>query len=152
MKYPYERLVALAENVFSAVGCEHEEATRVSRRLVEANLVGHDSHGIIRIPSYVEWLRAGKVLANQSISIVTENDVLAVVDGQYGLGQTVGEQAIQRGIEKSTRHGVSIIALRNSGHLGRIGDWAEMAAAAGKISLHFVNTSGRNAGRSFWWH
>jgi uncharacterized oxidoreductase len=65
-----------------------------------------------------------------------------VVDGQYGLGQTIGEQAMRLGIEKSARHGVAVIALRNAGHLGRIGDWPLMAARAGKISLHWVNTSG----------
>jgi uncharacterized oxidoreductase len=54
----------------------------------------------------------------------------------------IGEQATKLGIAKSERQGVAVVALRNSGHLGRIGDWAEMAARAGKVSLHFVNTSG----------
>ncbi len=136
------QLIALAADLFAAAGCQDEEADRISRHLVEANLVGHDSHGVIRIPSYVEWLRLGKVLANQTLQIVTENDAMAVVDGQFGLGQTIGEQATQLGIEKAGKHGVAVIALRNAGHLGRIGDWAEMAAHNGMISLHFVNTSG----------
>ena len=67
---------------------------------------------------------------------------LAVVDGQFGFGQVMGEQATKLGIDKCSRQGVAVVALRNSGHLGRIGDWAEMAAHAGKVSLHFVNTSG----------
>ena len=142
MRFPYDPLVRLAEDVFSVAGCEPAEARRVARRLVEANLVGHDSHGVIRIPSYVQWLSDGKVLPNQSIDIVMENDAIAVVDGRFGLGQTIGEEATLLGIDKSSKHGVSVIALRNAGHLGRIGDWAEMAANAGKISLHFVNTSG----------
>src|SRR5207248_7901543 len=66
----------------------------------------------------------------------------AVVDGQFGFGQTIGEQAMKLGIEKSARHGVAVIALRNTGHLGRIGDWPLMIAQAGKLSLHFVNTTG----------
>jgi uncharacterized oxidoreductase len=65
-----------------------------------------------------------------------------VVDGQYGFGQSIGEQATSLGIEKASRHGVSVVALRTVGHLGRIGDWPTMAARAGKLSLHFVNTSG----------
>ncbi len=142
MNFQYEELISLAEEIFSTAGCEREEARRVAGHLVEANVVGHDSHGLIRIPSYVEWLRAGKVLAHQSLQIVSENDAMAVVDGQFGLGQTIGEEAMQLGIEKAAKHGVAIIALRNAGHLGRIGDWAEMAAKAGMISLHFVNTSG----------
>ena len=117
--------------------------------LVEANLVGHDSHGVIRVSHYVQWLRAGKVLADRTIQVVFENEAIAVVDGQFGFGQTIGEQAMQLGIEKSARHGVAVIALRNAGHLGRIGDWPLMAARAGKLSLHFVNTTrGRHPGRA----
>ncbi len=82
------------------------------------------------------------MLANQALAIVFENDALAVVDGQFGFGQVMGEQATRLGIAKARRQGVAVVALRNSGHLGRIGDWAEMAAHAGKVSLHFVNTSG----------
>jgi len=137
-----DRLCRQSAAIFHAAGCQPFEAERIAAHLVEANLVGHDSHGVIRIPSYVRWLKEGKVLANQRIQVVLENEVLAVVDGQNGFGQTIGEQAMQLGIEKSARHGVAVIALRNSGHLGRIGDWPLMAAAAGKLSLHFVNTSG----------
>jgi uncharacterized oxidoreductase len=104
--------------------------------------VGHPSHGVIRIPTYIEFLRAGKVVPNQTITVLFQNDVIAVVDGGYGFGQTIGEEATRLGIEKCAKHGVSVVALRNAGHLGRIGDWPHMAARAGKVSLHFVNTSG----------
>lgn len=142
MIFQHEELASLAAEMFQAAGCQPEEATRVAEHLVGANLVGHDSHGVIRIPSYIDWLRDGKVFANKSIRILSDNDSLAVVDGQFGLGQTIGEEAMRLGIDKSSGQGVSVVALRNSGHLGRIGDWAEMAARAGRISLHFVNTSG----------
>ena len=105
-------------------------------------MVGHDSHGVIRVPSYIDWLRAGKVIANQTPTVAFENDVIAVLDGRFGFGQVMGEFAMKLGIEKARRQGLSVVALRNSGHLGRIGDWAEMAAGAGMVSLHFVNTSG----------
>jgi len=137
-----EPLKRLTASVFEGAGCQRAEAERIARYLVEANLVGHDSHGVIRVPSYVDWLRSGKVLANQTIDIILENETLAVVDGKFGFGQTVGEQAMRLGIEKCARHGVAVVGLRNSGHLGRIGDWPLMAARAGKLSLHFVNTSG----------
>jgi hydroxycarboxylate dehydrogenase B len=137
-----DRLERIVSDIFAAAGCGPAEHERIARYLVEANLVGHDSHGVIRVPSYVVWLRAGKVLANQELTIVFENDALAVVDGQFGFGQVMGEQATKLGIAKAGKQGVAVVALRNSGHLGRIGDWAEMAADAGKISLHFVNTSG----------
>jgi uncharacterized oxidoreductase len=136
---PLKRLVA---TIFQSAGCREQEAERIAHYLVEANLVGHDSHGVIRVPPYVEWLTSGKVFANKHIEIAFENDVMAVVDGQFGFGQVVGEEAMRLGITKANRQGVAVIALRNSGHLGRIGDWAILAASANKVSLHFVNTSG----------
>jgi hydroxycarboxylate dehydrogenase B len=142
MKIQSDRLRRIVTAIFQGGGCGPEEAERIALHLVEANLVGHDSHGVIRVWPYVQWLRAGKVLANQAIQIVFENDAIAVVDGQGGFGQSIGAQAMRLGIEKCGRHGVAVIALRNSGHLGRIGDWPLMAAQAGKLSLHFVNTTG----------
>ena len=142
MIFEHAALQALVTDIFEAAGCHSEEAQCVVIHLVEANLVGHDSHGVIRISSYVDWLRDGKVFANKSMQVVSDNGAIAVVDGQFGLGQTICEQAIELGIDKARTHGVSVIALRNSGHLGRVGDWAIQAADAGMISLHFVNTSG----------
>ena len=142
MRIAHDRLKRLTSAIFAAAGSNAHEAERIGHYLTEANLVGHDSHGVIRISYYIDWVRAGKVLANQDIKIVFENDAIAVVDGQYGFGQTIGEQATKLGIEKSSKHGVAVIALRNTGHLGRIGDWPLLAARAGKVSLHFVNTSG----------
>lgn len=142
MNLHHARLSRLTAAIFTAAGCQAEEAGRIAEHLVEANLVGHDSHGVIRVASYVQWLRTGKVFANRNLQVVFENEAIAVVDGQFGFGQTIGEHAMQLGIDKSARHGVAVVALRNSGHLGRIGDWPLMAARAGKLSLHFVNTSG----------
>src|SRR4029077_3559512 len=102
---------------------------------------GHDSHGVLRVPTYINWLKAGKVLAGRAIEIAFENDAIAVVDGQFGFGQTIGEQATRLGIDKCKRHGVSVIALRNTGHLGRIGDWPLMAGGGGGGSAPFSHTT-----------
>jgi uncharacterized oxidoreductase len=142
MQIRYDHLTELTAAIFRAAGCQAPEAECVATHLVEANLVGHDSHGVIRVSHYVRWLREGKVLPGRTIQVVFENEVIAVLDGQFGFGQSLGEQAMRLGVEKSARHGVAVIALRNAGHLGRIGDWPLMVARAGKLSLHFVNTSG----------
>jgi uncharacterized oxidoreductase len=126
-------------SIFAAAGCSAEEAERTTRHLLSANLTGHDSHGIIRVPRYVQWLQDGLVFAGRSISVVLESATHAVVDGNQGLGQTVGEQAVDLGIAKARTAGLSVIALRNAGHVGRIGGWAERAVAAGLVSIHFVN-------------
>ncbi len=138
----YRGLKRLVASVFANAGCGGDEAERIAHYLVESNLVGHDSHGVIRVLSYVRWLREGKVFANTEPATVLENEAILVLDGQFGFGQTAGQHAIERGIEKAARHGVAVVALRNSGHLGRIGDWPALAARSGLISMHFVNTSG----------
>src|SRR5690242_7564161 len=98
MKLSHDHLRELTATIFRAAGCQPAEAERIAVHLVEANLVGHDSHGVIRVPSYVQWLRDGKVFANQTMRIVFENEALAVVDGQLGFGQTIGEEAMRLGI------------------------------------------------------
>jgi uncharacterized oxidoreductase len=142
MTIRHEALKKLIQDIFVAASCRHHEAERIAHYLVEANLVGHDSHGAIRVPKYVEWVRAGDLVPNQTLEIVSENEVMAVLDGRYGFGQVMGEEAMKIALDKCAKFGVSLVALRNSGHLGRIGDWAEMAVHENKISLHFVNTSG----------
>jgi uncharacterized oxidoreductase len=137
-----EPLRRLVRATFRAAGCSDPEAGRIARYLVEANLTGHDSHGVIRVPRYLNLLREGSVVADQEIAVLADSPAMAVVDGRLGFGQTVGPQAVQLGLDKAAKFGVAVIALRFSGHLGRIGDWAEMAAAAGQVSVHFVNAAG----------
>ena len=135
-------LRALVTDIFAAAGCTPVEAARIARYLVIANLCGHPSHGVIRVSRYLDWLKAGWVYPGRAIEVVQEAPSFAIVDGQFGFGQTVGEQAVDLGIEKARANAVSVIGLRNAGHLGRIADWPERAAAAGMVSVHFVNTSG----------
>jgi uncharacterized oxidoreductase len=142
MRIPVETILSLVANIFAAAGSHPSEADTIAARLVDSNLTGHDSHGVIRVPYYIQWVREGKVIPNRRAEVVLENDTLAVLEGGAGFGQTLGEQAMELGIRKATANGVAVVGLRNSGHLGRIGDWAEMAAHAGLISLHFVNTTG----------
>jgi uncharacterized oxidoreductase len=126
-------------DIFAAAGCQRDEADRIAQYLVSANLAGHDSHGVIRVPRYVLWLKEGKVFAGKSITVVTDGPTHAVVDGNFGFGQTIAPQAVDLGITKAKANGLSVIGLRGAGHVGRVGDWAERAAAAGLISIHFVN-------------
>lgn len=127
--------------IFAAAGTSAEEGARIAHHLIGANLTGHDSHGVIRVPRYVQNLRDGDVFAGATISIVTEGPTHAVIDGNTGFGQTVGPQAVDYGIAKAQAAGMAIIALRNAGHIGRIGDWGERAAERGLVSIHFVNVN-----------
>ncbi len=141
VRVPAETLRALIGSTFEALGCDAAEGARIGHYLVSANLSGHDSHGVIRTPRYAQWLREGKVLAGRGLEIVRESETHATVDGGYGFGQTIGPLAVDLGVAKARARGMSVIALRRSGHIGRIGDWAERAAEAGLISIHFVNVA-----------
>src|SRR5215831_11907533 len=135
-------LVDFVAAVMRGGGSNADEAHAVARRLVDANLVGHDSHGVIRVGKYLEWVRLGWLVPNARPAFISETDTLAIIDGNRGFGQVIGEIAAQRGVAKAQRSGIALIGLRNCGHLGRVGDWAELAAEAGVVSLHFLNTSG----------
>ena len=143
MRIEHERLKQLTAAIFAAAGCKAAEAERIGHYLTEANLVGHDSHGVIRISYYIDWLKAGKVLANQNIKVVFENEAIAVVDGQFGFGQThrrTGDEAGHRESLAARRGGRSRCETPGTWAASAIGRC--MAARAGKVSLHFVNTSG----------
>src|SRR5436189_3803328 len=116
MRYTLQPLEKLVTQIFRSAGCNPVEAACISDHLIQANLTGHDSHGVIRTPIYVRWLNEGKVRANQQLAVIFENDAVAVVDGRMGLGQAIAEQAMTLGIQKTKKSGVAIIAIRNCGH------------------------------------
>jgi uncharacterized oxidoreductase len=134
-------LEELVRDIFIKAGCSPAEGARIGKYLVIANLTGHDSHGVQRVPRYLQWLAEGDFVAGREVKIVSETPVIAVLDGQYGFGQTVAPQAVAIGIRKCKEMGLAAVALRNAGHIGRVGDWAEMAAAEGLVSIHFVNAA-----------
>ena len=142
MRINADDLQAFITDIFSATACSDAEAGRIAANLVEANLKGHDSHGVIRTERYVGWLQNGVQLPDQELTVVSETPSFAVLDGNYGMGQTVGPLAAQKGVDMAAANGVAVIALRNAGHLGRIGAYAEMAADAGQVSIHLVNVVG----------
>ena len=135
-------LEAFVADIFASAGCSTEEGGRIGRYLVSANLSGHDSHGVVRVPRYATQKKNGTVVPDVTVEVVIDTPVIAVIDGKYGFGQTVTPQAVRIGIEKCRKNGLSAVTLRNAGHIGRVGDWAEMAAAEGMVSIHFVNASG----------
>ncbi|HET6838518.1 MAG TPA: malate/lactate/ureidoglycolate dehydrogenase [Bradyrhizobium sp.] len=137
-----QRLIDFVADVFTHADSSPEEARRIATYLTTANLTGHDSHGVIRVPVYIRWKKMGSVVPNQNAELVVDTPSLAVVDGKFGYGQTVAPQAVKIGIDKCKASGLAAVALRNAGHIGRVGDWAEMAATEGLVSVHFVNAAG----------
>lgn len=136
-------LGAAAAATLAAAGCAADEARQVAHALVEANLFGHDSHGIGLLPRYVDNLRAGIARAGQSVRIVSDHGALVGLDGGCGFGQVLGEQAMALAVARARTHGVCVAGLANAHHLARIGRWAELCAAEGFASVHFVNVLSR---------
>ena len=97
---------------------------------------------MIRVPRYVDWVKSGDITPNQTVAVLVDTPSLAVVDGRYGFGQTVAPEAVRIGLKKAHESGLAAVALRDAGHIGRVGEWAEMAAAEGLVSIHFVTASG----------
>lgn len=134
-----ERLVRLVEAIARAGGSDEREAALVAKQLVDANLAGHDSHGVGMMPTYVNALQFGQLGPNRHVSVVRDEGVFLHLDGNVGYGQVIGGEAMALAIEKAGREGLCLLSLRNSHHLGRIGAWGEQAADAGLISIHWVN-------------
>ena len=141
---PLERLTTAMHRVVRGFGSSETEVQAVVGNLVDANLTGHDSHGIGMLPRYAQAFLEGGLTPNTHVRTVLDAGALLRLDGQAGFGQVVGQEAMAMGIERAGRHGSCIIALGNAHHVGRIGAWAEQAADAGLISIHLVNVVARN--------
>ena len=135
-------LATLAADILRAAGATPDESRIVASALVEANLEGHDSHGVVRVPEYVGWVEEKQINIGASMSIVKETDAFAVMDGNWGWGQVVGRQAMEHAIPKAARAGSVTITVKQCCHLGRVGDFPLMAARAGLAAIMFVNTHG----------
>jgi len=145
MLIDHQDLRAMAARIFEAGRSRGEEAGIVADHLVEANLRGHDSHGVGMIPRYIANLNAGTVVPNSKGRVLREDGAFLVYDGERGYGQVVAREATLRGIAKARRDGVAVVALRNAHHIGRVGTYGELCAEAGLVSLHFVNVHGHAA-------
>ena len=124
-------------------GSSEAEVEAVASNLIEANLTGHDSHGIGMLPRYADAFLEGGLKPNTQVRTVLDSGALLRLDGGAGFGQVIGQQAMALAIERTQQHGSCIVALGNSHHLGRIGAWAEQVARAGLVSMHFVNVISR---------
>lgn len=129
--------------IAKAGGSTDREAELVSTNLVEANLKGHDSHGVGMIPRYAEAVAEGGLAVNQHVKIVMDAGPLLTLDGLTGFGQVMGYEAMELGAERAKRNGVCVVGLSNSHHIGRIGHWAEQCIDHGLVSIHFVNVISR---------
>jgi uncharacterized oxidoreductase len=137
-----QTLERTTRDIFAARRVPPDDAALIARMLVRANLRGHDSHGAIRIPQYCAALAAGTLNPTPHITTVLDTPVLAVLDGDRGFGQVVARRGMELCIAKCRVQGLAAVALRRTNHVGRLADWAEMAATQGLIGMLWANAKG----------
>ena len=135
---PLRRLVAA---IFEKMGAAPDEAALVADSLVRANLVGHDSHGVGLVATYVRHCADGLLKPGTAAQLVKDDGAILMFDGGRGFGRRVGGEAMAQAAARCRETGVVLMTLRNAHHLGRIGAYGEIALSEGLISLHFVNVT-----------
>jgi uncharacterized oxidoreductase len=138
---PAPHLHELATRIFAALGAPEPDARWIATLLVRANLRGHDSHGVIRIPQYVAAVRQGHANPRPSITTSHETPTTAVVDGDLGFGQVVARRATEVALDKAAGHGLGGVGVRRSNHVGRLADYVEMAAERGYVGMMWTNAA-----------
>lgn len=138
-------LTDFARSLFVAAGVPQASAEIVARSLVDANLCGHDSHGVMRAPQYIGFLKSGQYQADPPFTVLNETPAVVAADGGWGLGQVQAHRLLRKLIPKAKAVGVASGTLRQCGHIGRLGEYAE-AAAAERLAL-FAAVNSHGAGR-----
>jgi LDH2 family malate/lactate/ureidoglycolate dehydrogenase len=139
-----DRLKKIGVSLLRAAGASPEEAEAVAGGCVNANLVGHDSHGIVAIPTYIDRVKAGHIVPGAPFTIVQESPATTVIDGHWGFGFHVNAKAMALTIEKAKKSNVAAVTVFRQSHVGRLGAYPLMAAAQGMIGLATAD-SGRSA-------
>jgi uncharacterized oxidoreductase len=147
---PATELEQISFQIFRAVGASEKEARIVSAHLLMGNLTGHDSHGVILVPMYVESIRKGNVKLGVSIEIVRETPSTALINGNWGFGQVVATEATRLAIDKARAHSISAVGITNANHIGRLADYPLMAVKEGMIGIIVANGAGGGQSVAPW--
>jgi hydroxycarboxylate dehydrogenase B len=137
-----EPLVQFARACFEASGVPTPEAGIVAGSLVDSNLAGHDSHGVIRIPQYLKALADGALKSGVAMKILAQTPAVLSCDGQWGLGQVQAHRLLERLVPMAKELGLAAGTLMNCGHIGRLGEYGERAAGLGFVLFATVNNHG----------
>ncbi len=135
-------LTSLARDLFLAASVPAEDAAIVANSLVDANLCGHDSHGMLRVPQYLDFLKQGIFKPGAPFTVLNETAAVVAADGNWGLGQVQAYRLLKMLLEKARVLGIAAGTLRNCGHIGRLGEYAEAAARESMAFIAAVNSHG----------
>jgi hydroxycarboxylate dehydrogenase B len=132
----------VTETIFKAAGAPADLAAEMGEALVGANLAGHDSHGVIRIPAYLRQIAAGQLDPKARPEIIRETTTTALVDGKWTFGHVAAKYGTDVAIKKAKEHGTAAVSVVRCNHIGRLGQWAAQASAQGVIAMVTVGGGG----------
>ncbi len=139
-KFKADSLKILVDKLFLAMGSNEEEAAIVSDHLVENNLAGHDSHGVIRVIEYFKTSKQGDLLnLNAEHTILKEQDGVVLIDANLGLGSVAGVKGMQKAVQLAKKYGIGSVTVKNVNHTGRLGAYTTLAAENNTIGIACVN-------------
>lgn len=141
-----DHLRTLARRLFVAAGTPAHIAEAVAEILVNANLAGHDSHGVLRVPAYLRDIERGHLDPAAEPAILHESRAAFRLDGRHGFGHYTARQAMRQAIERARLSETCAVTLVRAGHIGRLGEYAEEAARAGCIGMITVGGGSREGG------
>lgn len=137
-----DALFTLSSRMFQAAGVPKADAEVVAKSLVDANLCGHDSHGVMRVPQYIEFIKKGTYKVDVPLTVLSETPAVVAADAGWNLGQVQAYRLLDKLIPKAKALGIAAGTLRNCGHIGRLGEYAEAAAREKMAFFSAVNSHG----------
>lgn len=140
--FPAAYLLTVAREIFKAAGTPQDEAQTVAEGLVSANLAGHDSHGVLHVPIYVDRIKQGHIVPGAPVVIERETPVTARVNGNWGFGFVVARKAAELAIKKARQSHLAAVTVYQQGHIGRLAPYPTLAAREGLAAIMFTD-SGR---------
>ncbi|MBU6242429.1 MAG: Ldh family oxidoreductase [Acidobacteria bacterium] len=140
--YSAATLVDIGTKVICGMGAPLELANAVSKSLVLSNLVGHDSHGIIRLMEYSGWVESGNLIPNAYPKVAWSKEATSLIDGSWGWGQSASYLAIETVISLAQKYGTATVVLSKTNHVGRLGEYVDLISRAGMMGIAFCNTGG----------
>lgn len=138
--FPADKLRLVSERILQSSGAPPEAARIVSDALVDANLVGHDSHGVIRLMSYVDFVRRGQIKPTALPGITKQSGAIAQIDAEWGWGQVAAQLATQTAIDLARQYGVATVTIDRCNHIGRLGEYVEAVTKSDMIGLALCNS------------
>lgn len=139
-----DELRETATSIFRAAGADPEPTEVLVSHLIDANLAGHDSHGVLRIPAYVQTMKKGRIQPNARPSIIRETSVSALVDGNWTFGQISARYGTEVAIAKAKALGVAVVGVVHCNHIGRVGTYPTLAARQGVVAMVTTGSLGKS--------